>query len=142
MDGNRTVLYEGCEIEIRIRGLRSCRQSIVSLRLVNVIFDEDGRMDDPRGQSLDACAVLGPGKQANLVDPDDYPVIGKKRGSDGLHGVFMAGDREKNDPLFIQCKGVGERVKSFGLNGYQNTRSIVVPGRVVSSLRTHLHFAF
>jgi hypothetical protein len=47
-------------------------------------------------------------------------VIGKKRGSDGLHRVFMAGDGEKNDPLSIQRKGVGERVKSFGLNGCQS----------------------
>jgi len=76
------------------------------------------------------------------VDPDIDPVIGKNRGFDGLHRVFMAGDREKDHPLSIHCIGVGECVKSFGLNGYQNTRSIVVPGRVVSPLRTHLHFGF
>jgi hypothetical protein len=45
-------------------------------------------------------------------------MIGQKRGSDGLYGVFMAGDGEKNDPLFIQREGVSERVKSGGLNGY------------------------
>ena len=65
------------------------------------------------------------------MNSDIDPVIGKKRGSDGLHGVFMAGDREKDDPLSVQCKGVGESVKSFGLNGYQSGRTVVVPGRVV-----------
>jgi hypothetical protein len=76
------------------------------------------------------------------VNADIDPVIGKKRGSDRLHRVFMAGDREKNDPLSVQCIGVSEYVKTFGLNGYQNTGSIVAPGRVVSPLRTHLHFGF
>jgi hypothetical protein len=47
-----------------------------------------------------------------------YPVIGQKRGSDGFHRVSMAGDGEKNDPLFIEREGVSERVKSGGLNGY------------------------
>src|SRR5215475_11921925 len=142
MDGNRAVFYEGGEIEIRIRGRRFCRQSIVSLQLAKVIFDEDGCMEDSRGQSLNACDVLRPRKQANIVSSDINPVIGKKCGSDGLHGVFMSGDREKNDPLSVQCEGISECVKSFGLNGYQNTRSIVVPGRVVSPLQTHLHFSF
>jgi hypothetical protein len=50
------------------------------------------------------------------VIPNVYPVIDQKRGSDGLHRVLMAGDGEKNDPLLIQRKGVGERVKSVGLN--------------------------
>ena len=36
------------------------------------------------------------------MNPDIYPVIGKKRGSDGLHRVFVAGDREKDDPLSIE----------------------------------------
>jgi hypothetical protein len=61
------------------------------------------------------------------VTPDIYPVIGKKRGSDGLDRVFMAGDREKNDPLFIKRKGVGERVKPVCLNGYRSTGAIAVP---------------
>src|SRR6266542_2072038 len=112
MDRNCTVLYEGGEIEIRIRGFRFCRQSIVSLQLANVIFDEDVCMDDPRRQSLNARAVFRPGKQANLVSSDIYPVIGKKRGSDGLRSIFMAGDREKNDPLSVQRIGVSECVKS------------------------------
>src|SRR5262244_830610 len=142
MDRNRTMLDETGEIEIRLRETRSCCQGVMSLRLANVIFDEYGRMDDPRGQSLNACAVLRPGKQANLMNSDVYPMVGKKRGSDGLHGIFMSGDREKNDPLCVQCIGVSECVKSSGLDGYQNTGSIMVPARVVSPLRTHLHFAF
>ena len=76
------------------------------------------------------------------MNSDIDPVIGKKCGSDGLHRVFMAGDREKDDPLSVQCKGVSECVKSFGLNGYQSTRSIVVPGRVVSSLADTPSFQF
>ena len=74
MNRNGAVLDDSREIEIGLREIRSCRQGIVSLCLVNVIFDEYGCMDDPGGQSLDACAVLGPGKQANLADPDVYPV--------------------------------------------------------------------
>ena len=74
--------------------------------------------------------------------PDFYPVIGQKRGSNGLHRVFVAGDREKDDPLSIQCKGVSESVKAFGFNGYQNTRSIVVPGRVISRLWTQPSIRF
>jgi hypothetical protein len=54
-------------------------------------------------------------------------VIGEKRGSDGLNRVFMAGDREKNDPLLIQRKGVGKRMKAVGLNFHQNRGAIAVP---------------
>jgi hypothetical protein len=56
------------------------------------------------------------------VIPSVYPVIGQKRGSDGFHRVSMAGDGEKNDPLFIKREGVSERVKSAGLNGYKVRR--------------------
>src|SRR5262249_48747993 len=142
MDRDRTMLDETGEIEIRLRKPRSCCQGVMSLRVANVIFDEYGRMDDPRRQSLSACAVLRPGKQANLMSSDIYPVIGKKRRADGLNRVFVPGDRKKNDPLCVQCIGVSESVKSFGLDRYQNTRSIVVPIRVVSPLRVHLHLGF
>ena len=54
----------------------------------------------------------------------------------------MAGDREKNDPLSVQCIGISECVKSFGLNGYQNTGSIVVPGRVISLIADTPSFRF
>src|SRR5215468_4324459 len=142
MDRNRTMLDETGEIEIRLRENRSCCQGVMSLRLANVIFDEYGRMDDPRRQSFNACAVLRPGKQANLMNSDINPVIGKKRRADCLNRVFVSGDREKNDPLGVQCIGVSESVKSFGLDRYQNTGSIMVPARVVSPLRTHLHLGF
>ena len=76
------------------------------------------------------------------MNSDIYPVIGKKRGSDGLHRVFMAGDREKDDPLSVQCIGVSISVKPFGLNGYESGRTSVVRTWVVVSLRAHLHFTF
>ena len=85
----------------------------------------------PEGKALTLVPYFGPRKQANLVNSDIDPVIGKKPGSDGLHRVFMAGDREKDDPLSVQCKGVGERVKSVGLDGDQSWKDWFVPGRVV-----------
>jgi hypothetical protein len=42
-------------------------------------------------------------------------MIGQQRGSDGRHRVFMAGDGEKNNPLFIESEGVGKRVKSASM---------------------------
>ena len=63
------------------------------------------------------------------MNSDVYPVIGKKRGSDGLHRVFMAGHREKNDPLSIQCIGVGERVKSVGFNRDQALKDCGCPNQ-------------
>jgi hypothetical protein len=47
MDRNGIVLDEGCEIEIGLREIRSCRQGIVSAPLANLIFGEYRRMDDP-----------------------------------------------------------------------------------------------
>ena len=58
------------------------------------------------------------------MNADIEPVIGQKPGSDGLHRVLMAGDREKHDPLSVQCKGVGERMKSVGLDGYESARTV------------------
>lgn len=68
--------------------------------------------------------------------PDAYPMIGQQRGSDGRHRVFMAGDGEKNNPLFIESEGVGKRVKSARLNGYQGRRIVVGQTRVVDDLRS------
>jgi hypothetical protein len=55
--------------------------------------------------------------QANLVSSDVYPVVGQKRSFDGFNRILMAGDREKNGPLFIEREGVGKRVKPVGLYG-------------------------
>jgi len=74
------------------------------------------------------------------VNADIDPVIGKKRGSNRLHGVFVAGDREKDDPLSIQRKGVYVGVKSLRFNRDQSGRTAVVRARDVIYLRVHLYF--
>ena len=74
------------------------------------------------------------------MNSDIDPVIGKKRGSDGLYGIFVAGDREKDDPLSIHCKGIGVSVKPLRFNRDQSGRTSVVRTWVVVSLRAHLHF--
>ncbi len=76
------------------------------------------------------------------MNSDSNPVIGKKRGSDGLHRVFMAGNRQKDDPLSVHCKGIGVSVKPLRFNRDQSGRTSVVRTWVVVSLRAHLHFTF
>jgi hypothetical protein len=40
------------------------------------------------------------------VISDIDPVVGKKAGSDRFDRIYMAGDREKDDPLAIEREGV------------------------------------
>ena len=63
-------------------------------------------MRNSAGESPYDRPVLGSRQDEYLVISDIDPVVGKKAGSYRLDRIFMAADREKDDPLAIQREGI------------------------------------